>query len=152
MKNAIALTQQDFQSSSSRTPEYLKWHRTFKREFTKFLESKGMTGIAFSKPNHFDLSGFFKDGSKDQIWYFSVSDVRWSKESMLIRTAKHYKDFTGGANQYIPLTNTDETFATYFDAISTAERWKPKTTTPGDLSNDINAAQIRYQVSVSNPK
>lgn len=126
MKKAIKATQAEFESSSGRTPEYLAWHRLFKREFTKFLESKGMTGIDIHKPNHFDMSGFFKDGSKDQIWYFSISDLRGFKDQMLIRTADHYKDFTGGRNQYIPLNNTEVTFALYFDAIMTAESWKPK--------------------------
>lgn len=116
MKKAIEATNQEFESSSSRTPEYLAWHRLFKREFTKLLESKGMTGIEFSKPNHFDMSGFFKDGGKDQIWYFSVSDVRWSKESMLIRTAQHYKDYTGGHNCFAPLSSP-ERFIEAFERI-----------------------------------
>ena len=117
MKAALAATRQEFESSSSRTPEYLAWHRLFKREFTKFLSSKGMTGIEIGNPNHFDLSGFFKDGAKDQIWYFRIEDIRWSKQSMLIRTAQHYKDFTGGPNQYIPLDALDDAFEYAFDCI-----------------------------------
>lgn len=117
MKKALFATQTHFESSSSRTPEYLSWHKLFKREFTKFLESKGMTGIEIGKPNHFDLSGFFKDGKKDQIWYFRIEDIRWSKDNMLIRTAQHYKDYTGGRNQYIPLKDGANDFEYGFHQI-----------------------------------
>jgi hypothetical protein len=115
MKKALQSTQQEFESSSSRTPQYLSWHRLFKRAFTKFLESKGATNIVIGKPNHFDMSGFFTLGNA--VWYFSISDLRWSKESMLIRTAEHYKDYTGGRNQYIPLT-TEESFTKDFTSIT----------------------------------
>jgi hypothetical protein len=117
MKAAIKATKGHFESSSFRTPEYLAWHRTFKRAFTKFLESRGMTGIEISKPNHFDLSGFFKDGGHDQIWYFRIEDIRWSKDRMLIRTAQHYKDYTGGRNQYVPLDGSDLDFKDSFDTV-----------------------------------
>lgn len=132
MKKALEATQGQFESSSSRTPEYLAWHRLFKREFTKFLTSHGMTGIEFSKPNHFDISGFFKDGGKDQIWYFRIEDIRWSKDNMLIRTAQHYKDFTGGRNEYIPLNRSAHVFTENFKTILKWEAVcnKPRTYSP----------------------
>jgi len=105
MKKAIASTQQYFESSCSRTPEYLAWHRLFKGEFTKFLTSIGATLVQIGKPNHFDMSGFFTMGT--QAWYFRIEDLRWSKDKMLIRIAKSYKDYAGGMNQYASLM--DET-------------------------------------------
>lgn len=139
MKKAIQATQAEFESSSARTPEYLAWHRLFKREFTKFLESKGMTGIDISKPNHFDMSGFFKDGSKDQIWYFSISDLRGFKETMLIRTAAHYKDYTGGMNQYAALNGDEAKFIEGFERVMNTS---PKPS--GNIVDDINAATRNY--------
>jgi hypothetical protein len=139
MKKAIKATQAEFESSSSRTPEYLAWHRLFKREFTKFLEARGMTGIDIGKPNHFDMSGFFKDGAKDQIWYFSLSDLRGFKDNLLIRTAKHYKDWTGGMNQYAPLT-TEAAFTEAFERIMKTAPPKPS----GNVVNDINRAMLAY--------
>lgn len=139
MKKALAATQKEFESASYKTPEYLAWHRLFKREFTKFLQSKGMTGIEISKPNHFDMHGFFKDGARDQIWYFSISDLRWFKDNMLIRTAKHYKDFTGGMNQYVPLSS-EQWFTDGFNRIVNVGDVKSS----GNLIADINAAQLRY--------
>lgn len=141
MKKAIAETQKEFESASYRTPEYLAWHRLFKREFTKFLESRGMTGIEFSKPNHFDMSGFFKDGAKDQIWYFSVGDLRGFKDAMLIRTAKHYKDYTGGMNQYVSLLQDDTYFAARFDELMKQE-FLPKPA--ANVVDAINQATVDY--------
>ncbi|MCJ7770132.1 hypothetical protein MUP37_00995 [Candidatus Bathyarchaeota archaeon] len=58
------------------------------------------------KSNLFSLSssarGFFTL-LDDQIYYFNVGDVRWFKNRMLIRTAKHYEDYDGGSNGYVHL-------------------------------------------------
>ena len=115
MKKALYLTQQHFEISCSKTPEYLSWHRMFKREFSKFLKEHGIETRKFSSPNHFDLTGFFqrKDG---QIFYFSISDIRWSKDTMLVRTANSFQDFTGGMNQFVPLGNVD-CFKERFESI-----------------------------------
>jgi hypothetical protein len=115
MKNALRATQVEFESSSSRTPEYLAWHKLFKREFTKFLTAKGASNIAIGNPNHFDMSGFFTLGNA--IWYFRVGDLRGFKDNMLIRTATHYKDFTGGRNEYVPLDGTTRDFEDGFNTV-----------------------------------
>lgn len=104
MKKTIELTKQHFESSSYRTPQYLEWHRTFRRELTKVLRALGATEIDIRKPNHFDASGFFR-APRGQVFYFSVSDLRFFKTDMLIRTAKSFSDYTGGTNQYIKLDN-----------------------------------------------
>lgn len=115
MKKLFQLTNQYFESSCSRTPQYLAWHRTFKREFGNFLGEMGCADIRFSKPNHFDGSGFFS-APNGKIFYFSVSDLRWFKDKMLIRTAQNYSDFTGGPNQYATLSN-EEDFRNQFKRI-----------------------------------
>lgn len=47
------------------------------------------------------LYGFFTSKT-GQIYYLSCSDVRhFGYERLLYRTAKHYKDWTGGSNQYV---------------------------------------------------
>ena len=107
MKNAIALTNEYFESSCYETPQYKTWYRTFKREFSKFLTDNGATNIQIGKPNHFDMSGFFTNHA-GQIFYFSISDLRWSKDTMLVRTAKDYKDYTGGTNQFVSLKSLGE--------------------------------------------
>ena len=47
------------------------------------------------------FTGFFTSAS-GQIYYLSVSDVRYFPYvRIMYRTAKDYKDFTGGSNQWI---------------------------------------------------
>lgn len=105
MKKAIELTHQKFDSSTHRTPEYLHWHRTFRREFVDLLVELGATRVMIGKPNHFDLSGFFEHHG--QLWYVRIEDLRWSKDNMLIRTAAHERDYIGGINQYVSLANAE---------------------------------------------
>ena len=90
-----------FESSCSRTPQYLEFHRIFKREFTAVLKPF-IKEVDIHKPNHFDITGFFKLND-DRIFYFSVGDLRWNKESVMIRTAKDFKDYSGGSNNEINL-------------------------------------------------
>ena len=86
-----------FESSSQTTQEFLNFVRTFRSEFTKELKSIGATDIQIGK-GHFYVSGFFTiDG---QAWYFSLSDVRQMEYELLYRTAKNYKDYTGGQNRF----------------------------------------------------
>jgi hypothetical protein len=99
MKKSIALLKKGFESSSGLTPEFAEFFKTFKKEFTDELLSIGATNIQFSR-GHFYVSGFFTtpDG---QPWYFSLSDVRFFHDrKLLYRTAKDYKDYTGGRNRY----------------------------------------------------
>jgi len=108
MKKSLALLRAGFQSSSGTTPEFLTFVRTFRSEFTKELKSIGATEIQIGK-GHFYVSGFFT--VNNQVWYFSVSDVRQMKyalecgyenctSQLMYRTAKHYKDYSGGSNQH----------------------------------------------------
>ena len=106
MKKSLYLLSFNFVSSSQRTPQYLEFHRTFKREL-KALLNPYCVKIEIGKPNHFDIWGFFQ--LKDnRIFYFSLSDLRWSKDNILIRTAKDFKDYGGGSNNFINLNNDFE--------------------------------------------
>lgn len=100
MKKTVSMLHAGFESSSGTTPEFKAFVSTFKREFTKELKTVGATDIVI-KPGHFYVSGFYT--VKGQVWYVSVSDVRGGPRalSLLYRTAKDYKDFSGGSNQYV---------------------------------------------------
>jgi hypothetical protein len=104
MNKTFALLGAEFEYSCYRTPQYLEFHRTFKRQLTKELNKLGAEQIEIGKPNHFDVSGFFS--IKNQIWYFSLSDLRWSKSDILVRKAQSFKDYTGGMNHFIRLDNS----------------------------------------------
>ena len=98
-KNWFTLLNIGYESASYRTEEYLTFCRVFKRQFKKLLnDTFDISKIDISKPNHFDQTGFFelKNGN---IYYFSIEDLRW-KPTFLLRTAKSFKDYSGGSNDY----------------------------------------------------
>ena len=90
----------NFESSSCRTPQYLEFHRVFKKEIKDLLKPY-CKNIEISSPNHFDFSGFF-ELNNNEIYYISLSDLRHSKDKILIRIAKDFKDYSGGSNNFIP--------------------------------------------------
>lgn len=101
MQKTLKLLSQGFESSSQTTPEFVKYATTFKREVKARLAEIGAELLDFNR-GHFYVSGFFKKG--EQVYYFSQSDVRWfSGDGILVRTAKHTKDYSGGANNYTAL-------------------------------------------------
>lgn len=105
MKKSVALLRKGFESSSTLTPEFAQFFRTFKSEFTKELKKVGAVDIKFSRM-HFCLSGFCTVNG--QVWYFSLSDVRgmefnYNHIQLMYRTAKDYKDYTGGHNRWVKL-------------------------------------------------
>ncbi len=92
----------NFESSTTRTPEYSAFEREYKRELTKQLPEN--CEIVNWSRGHFYISCFIKNKVSGRFAYLSTSDVRhfsdsWY-ESILIRTAKHEKDYTGGSNDY----------------------------------------------------
>ena len=111
MKKTLQLLRQGFESSSGTTPQFLSFVRTFRSEITKILKAKGCTNIEIGK-GHFYISGFFTAPS-GQVYYLSLSDVRtfsetgWNNGSLMYRTAKDYKDYTGGCNQFVKLDEID---------------------------------------------
>ena len=71
----------------------------------KALKQANFTDIKFSN-GHYYFSGFATKNNK--AIYFSISDVRHFPPTgggadLLIRTAKDYKDYTGGSNNYSSL-------------------------------------------------
>lgn len=99
-----------FGSGGYNSEEFNEFFEDFKKSFTYQLKRVGATNIQFSK-GHFELSGFFT--ANEQAHYFSLSDVRhdfhqtnWRGQiQLLMRTAKDYKDYTGGANTYVTIEN-----------------------------------------------
>jgi hypothetical protein len=97
-----SILNQPIESSSQTTPEWKSMYRKavnyIKKELADIAEN-----VQVSR-GHFDLSGFFTAKTTGQVFYLSVSDVRCYPhviKNMLIRTAKNYKDYTGGSNMYV---------------------------------------------------
>jgi len=93
-----------FESSSSKTPQFIDFARKFRSELKKELKKQDAENFKISV-GHFYISGFFT--LKGQIFYFSLSDVRGSimGNKLLIRTATDYKDYTGGSNHFFEINS-----------------------------------------------
>ena len=72
------------------------------------LKQADFTDIKYSN-GYYYFSGFAPKNNK--TIYFSIPDVRygWASDglNLLIRTAKDYKDYTGGSNNYSSLIVKD---------------------------------------------
>lgn len=89
---------EDWGGTTSR--DFMNWAKEFKHMIQEQIALVGGTDYK-QNTGHYYVSGFFKVG--EQCYYISCSDVRhWSYDSIvndvLIRTARDYKDFTGGRN------------------------------------------------------
>ena len=83
--------------------ESIKAYSKQKSTVKKALKTAGFENIKISN-GHYYFSGFATKNEK--VIYFSISDVRhgWD-ERVLIRTAKDYRDFTGGGNNFAECEN-----------------------------------------------
>lgn len=91
---------QGFESSCFKTREFRQFATWFRNDLKKVLGAN--EEIVNFNVGHFYVSGFIRryDGS---FSYFSISDVRFFPDArVLVRTAKHEKDYTGGTNHYQP--------------------------------------------------
>lgn len=93
-----------FESSTRNTPQFNSFYSAFIADVKKILG--GDYEVKFSK-GHFDVSGFITNKGTGKLAWFRISDVRFFpmdwRTHILIRTAKHDKDFTGGTNYYTSL-------------------------------------------------
>jgi hypothetical protein len=81
------------------SPDFKKFFQKEKKWITNTLKQKECTNIQMGYGFYY-FSGFFTSPS-GQAYYFSCADVRhFNYDKLLIRTARDYKDFTGGPNQY----------------------------------------------------
>ena len=88
-----------FESSSCLTEEFDSFYKQYRKELKAKL--KGFELVNISR-GHFYISGFVKNTTTNKLAYFSTSDVRYSPDNwynnILVRTAKHDRDYTGGRN------------------------------------------------------
>ena len=99
-----------FESSIGKTKEFSSFATKFKN-LIKSIANEANPNFVLEDYNvgHFYVSGFIKNTENDKFVYFSISDVRcpslqqYVLNNILIRTAQHNKDFTGGANNFVDL-------------------------------------------------
>lgn len=109
-----------FGSGTRTTPEFDSFYRKTVNDFKKHF-SDVADNIQLSK-GHFYFSGFLTRKRDGQVIYFSISDVRFFPgERMLIRTAKSYRDYTGGRNHSVPIDSKfEENFKKAIDSLQEA--------------------------------
>lgn len=87
----------EFESSCYTTDQF----KAFIKDVRSFIKSE-LKGYKIDfNAGHFYFSGFAENLTTGKIAYFSSDDIRgcnnWFNK-LLVRTAKHNKDFTGGSN------------------------------------------------------
>ena len=91
-----------FESSSGLTEEFSDFARDFKRELKKTI-GPGYIIVGWSR-GHFEVSAFIKNEETGKFAYISTFDVRGGRnawyDNILVRSAAHEKDYTGGSNDY----------------------------------------------------
>jgi len=94
----VRLTITEFESSTANTSQSLAFMKEAKKWLKDFCVNRRYTNFKFGI-GHFYFSAFFK--VREQWWYVSSGDLRWSFGTMLVRTANSDKDYTGGRNQSV---------------------------------------------------
>ena len=93
-----------------KSKDFIKFASYMKRQFKASAQERGFELDAFSI-GHYYVSGFFKKG--DKFVYFSYDEPRHQQidfnkndptNGFLYRTAEHNKDYTGGRNNFVPLS------------------------------------------------
>lgn len=81
--------------------DYISFQTKYRNVLKEIGQSCGMKLYSFNK-NHYEFSCVMKSNYTNQFYYVSISDVRglgneWA-DSILYRTMKYDKDWTGGQN------------------------------------------------------
>ncbi len=87
-----------FEQGSTNSEEMKQFGKDFKNAFKKELTNIGATLEAFNV-GHFYISGFYKRG--EQLYYFSWHN---GDTNLMYRTAQHLKDFSGGTNNWVRIS------------------------------------------------
>jgi hypothetical protein len=101
----------EFVSSTHKTEQFKRFARMYRTALKSLLPTE-LELVAFAV-GHFELSGFIRNRKTDRFVYWSVPDVRFFTGSwhrnVLVRTAKHMKDFRGGGNNFARLIDVGAT-------------------------------------------
>ena len=94
--------------------DFKSYCRVLRNALRKEAKAKGFDDVTL-KPNHYDMSGFFKKscGTKTRYVYWSFNVSRYEtptyldksdcRSGFLYRTAEHERDFKGGYNHFCDL-------------------------------------------------
>ena len=115
MTKIIDIINTEYISSSQVTEQYKAAKRLFRSSMKKLFPTDE---ILIGSCPHFEFSGMIK--REEHFVYFSTGDLRGNYgNSMLVRTAKHDKDWTGGSNNFVSYSGRefDEAFRNKVDQL-----------------------------------
>ena len=99
-----------FESSAFLTEQFARFARAYKKAIVETLNNE-FELVKWNR-GHFYISTFFRNKTTGKLIYISCSDVRFFPNewffNILIRTAKHEKDYTGGSNNFSSLNTLYE--------------------------------------------
>lgn len=91
--------------------EYSDFQKNYRSVIKDLCKDIGMELHSFNK-GHYEFSAVVKSNKTNQLYYISISDVRYCKNewanNILYRTMQHEKDWTGGSNHYSTLRDLAE--------------------------------------------
>jgi hypothetical protein len=101
----------EFSSGPTTGQDYHEFHRLFIKAIKSAIPRDAK--LVNVSRNHYESSGFVERQGK--YVYFSISDVRYFPgkwyNDILIRTAEHERDYTGGSNGYTTLEKFSKSVA-----------------------------------------
>ena len=100
-----------FESSTGKTPEFMAFARMYRARIKAESRIAGLDVVSWMN-GHFYCSAFLLNRITGKHVYLSCSDVRhfpngWA-DDILVRTAEHDKDYTGGQNNRARLETLGE--------------------------------------------
>lgn len=99
-----------FESSSGLTEEWADFSEDMQKHLKKTLAPE-LSLVSYYR-GHFYFSAFIKNNETGKLAYISCDDVRYSPDAwytrLLVRTAKHDKDYRGGSNDFATLSGLKE--------------------------------------------
>ncbi|MCL2369683.1 MAG: hypothetical protein FWC80_00405 [Firmicutes bacterium] len=139
----------EFSSGSYAGKDYLAFQRVYLNHLKK-LATANSWELARASKRHYEFSAFIKN-NKNHIVYMSISDVRgvndqWFK-NVLVRTARHEKDYTGGRNNFTSLPNLASKIGQLFEEIAKASAIDSEVSKQTEIST-IKTMPIQAQENV----
>ncbi|MDR3319240.1 MAG: hypothetical protein LBS99_07345 [Clostridiales bacterium] len=125
-----------FSSGSYPGDDYLAFQKIYISYLSKLAAENGWE-LAAALKGHYSFSAFFKNDAGKFV-YMSVGDVRGSRgewfDSILVRTARHERDYTGGRNNYTSLPELAGSMRELFGEAAIAAAYGKASMKPSERS------------------
>lgn len=102
-------------------PAFHSEYNRLKKFISKVAKENNWTVVSCTM-GHYFVSGFLRDSNGNYVYFSkqdwdSVSNVKWLRNEILVRTAKSRKDYTGGNNGYATLFQKNANFESVVEML-----------------------------------